>query len=286
MKVILFADDDPDFLKTRAEFLEREGYHVIPATDPIEARRVLERGDIELAILDIRLQDDDDEKDVSGLTLAKEVARLTPKIILTRFPDVDAVRAALTTQSDGLPPAVDFIAKEEGSEALIRAIQRALGPEVVTWLQKVKEAVGGTDKELKEDYDGAQRQSSANYVASLVVAVLGVVTVFVGIALMFSDRLEIGIAGTVAGIVTEAVSLLFFRRMRIADDRMERYHRERIDGQRFETLLQACDGLDSKQRRERCRERVVTAAIEKWLGASDGGQISPGTRESEENYEG
>lgn len=123
---ILFADNDLDFLKTRSDYLEREGYRVIPATDLSEVRRRLEGGGIDLAILDIRLRDDDDDKDTSGLTLAKEVARLTPKIILTGFPSVDAVRVALTTQLDGLPAAVDFVGKAEGPKALVRAIQRAL----------------------------------------------------------------------------------------------------------------------------------------------------------------
>lgn len=31
---ILFADNDPDFLKTRSEFLEQEGYLVVTANDP------------------------------------------------------------------------------------------------------------------------------------------------------------------------------------------------------------------------------------------------------------
>lgn len=124
---ILFADNDPDFLKTRSEFLEQEGYQVVFAADPTEARRKLEAGGIDLAILDIRLLDDDDEKDVSGLTLAKEVARTVSKIILTGFPSFDYVREALRPQPDGLPAAVGFVAKEEGPEALLQAVRKALG---------------------------------------------------------------------------------------------------------------------------------------------------------------
>jgi len=123
---ILFTDNDPDFLKTRAEFLEEEGYLVIPAANPTEARRKLELGGIDLAIVDIRLENDDDERDTSGLTLAKKVARTVPKIILTGYPAYQAVREALGPAQDGLPPAVDFVAKQEGPEALLAAIRRAL----------------------------------------------------------------------------------------------------------------------------------------------------------------
>ena len=266
---ILFADNDDDFLKTRAERLEKEGYYVVPASDPTQALRVLEQGEIDLAILDIRLQNDDDEKDTSGLTLAKvETARLVPKIVLTGFPSVEAVREALKPQLDGLPAAIEFLSKQEGPDALVWAVRRALGPGV-RWLRKVKEALEGTDNELKEDHDNAQRQSNAYYWASLGVAVAGVVIISLGIGLVFWNRLGIGVASTVGGIVTEAVSLLFFRRVDVANERMDRYHRERVEGRRFETLLQACDGLDSEQDRGRCREQVIMTASGRWLGMSD-----------------
>jgi DNA-binding NtrC family response regulator len=124
---LLFADNDPLFLKTRSEFLEREGYRVIPAGDPATAQRWLESGEIDLAILDIRLRDDDDEKDPSGLVLAREVAPSVPKIILTGFPSVDAVRAVLRPGPGGLPPAVDLVGKAEGPERLLSVVRQALG---------------------------------------------------------------------------------------------------------------------------------------------------------------
>jgi DNA-binding NtrC family response regulator len=123
---ILFADNDPDFLKTRTDFLKQEGYCVILATSPAEAQRLLERGGIDVAILDIRLRDDDDEKDTSGLTLAGEVARSIPKIMLTNFATVDAVRGALRVQRDGLPAAANFVDKKEGPEKLLNVIRQTL----------------------------------------------------------------------------------------------------------------------------------------------------------------
>lgn len=127
MVTILFADNDPDFLETRREFLTRDGYSIISASNPAEARRHLEQGGIDLAILDIRMVNDDDDRDVSGLTLAKEPAYYAiPKIILTGFPSVQAVREALGPVLDGLPPAVDFVAKSEGPLVLAQAIQQAL----------------------------------------------------------------------------------------------------------------------------------------------------------------
>lgn len=136
---ILFADNDQDFLETRATFLREEGFEVITVTDPTQARRELEKGGFDLAILDIRLLNDDDEHDLSGLKLAKEVANQVPAIVtskfleqwipaimLTQYATYENVREALTSQIGGLPPAVDFVAKTEGQEALLEAIKKAL----------------------------------------------------------------------------------------------------------------------------------------------------------------
>ena len=123
--VVLFVDNDPDFLKIRSEFLEQEDYKVIPAGNPAEAKRKLETKRIDLAILDIRLMDDDDEKDESGLILAKQWTNSVPIIILTGFPTVDYVREMFRPQTEGISTAVEFLYKEEGPEAMIRAVENA-----------------------------------------------------------------------------------------------------------------------------------------------------------------
>lgn len=124
---ILFADNEPYLLKTSKEFLEKAGYTVITATNPKDAAEKLKTGGIDVAVLDIRLENDDDERDQSGLTLAKNVARSIPKIIVTSFPSYDYVREALRPQLDGLPVAVKFLARDEGLVAVREAIEDILG---------------------------------------------------------------------------------------------------------------------------------------------------------------
>jgi hypothetical protein len=71
------------------------------------------------------LTDDDNEKDTSGLTLAQTVAPLIPKIVLTGFPSFESVNMALrSTSLNGLPPASDFLAKMEGPNAMVDAVER------------------------------------------------------------------------------------------------------------------------------------------------------------------
>ena len=69
---ILMADNDSDFLNVRAEYLEQNGYRVLRAATPEQARRLLSEEHLHLAVLDVRLVDDDDEKDASGLLLAED----------------------------------------------------------------------------------------------------------------------------------------------------------------------------------------------------------------------
>lgn len=121
---ILLADNLIRALETRAEFLENAGYRVIKASNYDEALRQLSDAWVHLAVLDMRLVDDNDTEDESGLRLAEnENFRTIPKIILTGFPTYATVREALTPFPDGTPKAVAFLAKEEGLDALLVAIE-------------------------------------------------------------------------------------------------------------------------------------------------------------------
>lgn len=126
-KRVLIVDNDPDFLQARVERLIAEGFTVFSAQSRDAAREHLERLRVDVAIIDIRLRNDRDEKDTTGLLLAKEEAyRVVPKIIMTNWPTYEAVREALGTAVEGLPAAVDFIAKKEGPEAMLAALKKAL----------------------------------------------------------------------------------------------------------------------------------------------------------------
>jgi DNA-binding response OmpR family regulator len=148
---ILLADNDPDFLNTRAEFVENAGYRVLKAYTLEQARQLLADTHTHLAILDIRMVDDDDEKDISGLILAKDPAyRPIPKIMLTGFPSYQYVREALGPALDGLSAAVDFLSKMEGPEAMIQAVKQAFARHVrINWHLNIR---WGQQDELMPPY--------------------------------------------------------------------------------------------------------------------------------------
>jgi len=131
---ILIADNHQDFLDTCAELLETAGYQVYKAINPIEAREIMETAHLHLAVLDLRLNDDDDPNDKSGLKLAQNVARTLPKLILTRFPSVEDVVASLKSDLENLPPAVDFVDKRLGFETLAPSVKQVLDAHVrINW---------------------------------------------------------------------------------------------------------------------------------------------------------
>ncbi len=124
---ILVVDRSPAFRDTIREYLEMHGYQVLVAADPSSARESVERENPALVITELRLHDECDEKDVSGLALATQINPSIPKIILTSFPSWEAVRASLTpSPSSGFPAAVSFITKQEGLNSLLTTIGSAL----------------------------------------------------------------------------------------------------------------------------------------------------------------
>jgi RNA polymerase sigma factor (sigma-70 family) len=124
--LILIADNDKVNLKIMQDFLRREGYSTVTATDIASARRALQNRAVDLAILDIRLDKDQDERDKSGLRLAQAMAPELPKIIYTKFPTYENVREAFLPDMKRLPPATDFVAKQEGLPLLLSSVKNAL----------------------------------------------------------------------------------------------------------------------------------------------------------------
>jgi len=81
---ILFIENVRDFLKATAPHLRRAGYQVVPAYSLAEAHRLLREQWFRLAIIDIRLENDTDPYDYSGLRLAMDPDyAFVAKVILT-----------------------------------------------------------------------------------------------------------------------------------------------------------------------------------------------------------
>lgn len=132
---ILLADDDTIFLRTCQKKLEAAGFKVLKAANPEAAIRALKTERIHLAILDLRMERDEDEKDKSGLMVAKQTSRLVPKIVLTKFPAYQDVVEALRQDLLGHQAAVEFLDKRDTLlDELVRVVQRILAQYVkINW---------------------------------------------------------------------------------------------------------------------------------------------------------
>ena len=123
---VLFADNRAKFRETRARFLKDAGYDVVMAGSPEEAKSHLASLKIDLAILDIRLRDDRDEMDQSGIEVARAAKGGVPIIFLTNYPAPELVDRALSRGRDQHPLAEEFFDKREKPEELLRAATRLL----------------------------------------------------------------------------------------------------------------------------------------------------------------
>jgi DNA-binding response OmpR family regulator len=126
-------DNQPSVLDKWGNLLEQDGYEVWRAATIEAAEGILSDKYLHLAILDIRMQDDDDENDISGLLLAqKPEFRLIPKIILTAYPSWQYVREVMAPDTEGRAAALNFVAKVEGPQALEAAIEKAFAEQIRT----------------------------------------------------------------------------------------------------------------------------------------------------------
>jgi CheY-like chemotaxis protein len=112
---ILIVDDLPDVRVTLSGLLSDEGYDVRSASSREEALRMIAADRFDVAILDVRL-DETDEDNQDGLLLMHDIKDETPEtviIILTGYANVKMVRDALQPNQEGEAPAFGFLEKTE-----------------------------------------------------------------------------------------------------------------------------------------------------------------------------
>jgi DNA-binding NarL/FixJ family response regulator len=120
---VLVVDNDECLVQAAKHALELREYYVPTARTATEAKSILDQERIHVAIIDIRLEDDSDEYDRSGLALAREVDSAVGKVIITGFPlTSDAAYQIYGSDATGIDPVPRFVPKEEGPHALLRGV--------------------------------------------------------------------------------------------------------------------------------------------------------------------
>lgn len=255
---LLLADNDEHYLEMLRDFFEKERFEVKTANNPEDAKTILEQGGIDLAILDVRLENDR-PKDVSGIRILKVVPEV-PKILLTQWLTYKTLREANKASLDGVSRPAACVGKKEGLPALLSAVRNTLEFE-----SRYRESSDILALKLNQDYEEARRQSRWNYRVGLGIAVAGGIFILAGTYLALIDKTYVAALTALAGVLAEIATVLFFRRTDLANERMDRYHQELIETRRLEILFDACGELPIEMR-EKCRERVLDAATALWLG--------------------
>lgn len=131
---ILIVDNSDSFLKMFAKLLSRsEQYEVIPARSVEEAKGFLENDLIHLAIVDVRLENEEDDNDFSGLHFCEEMDPTVARILLTAHITDEAtwqlVRNASKPTRNRHRLADGFFGKLEDMKSIREAIESVLEEE-------------------------------------------------------------------------------------------------------------------------------------------------------------
>jgi CheY-like chemotaxis protein len=261
--VLLFADNDLSSLETWAKVLWKAGYEVRNASNPHQVHQVLENSGVDLAVLDLRLIDDEDEKDLSGLKIAcMKSFRYIPKVILTAFPtSYENLRTILGSSVDELPGAVAFVDKAEGPEALLAVIRQTLE----AW-PRIRASTIKVADQVRADHTVARRQATLNYWMSSTLSICGFLVIIACVVLVWFNQIALGAAGTLVSLLLEALSYMFYTQLERSNQRMDRYHQELLQTYWLEYVLAAATQLPSAEQLQ-CTEYALHTAVDNWLSA-------------------
>ena len=134
LPVILLVDNDEDFMENARDFLEgqcegqgKPKYKVICTKDRDKARELIEQKQVNLVLIDLRLADDDDKNDETGLNLARDTRNRSsvPKIMLSKFDDPEILRSAMRSVR-GPALVIDYVRKIDGMGKILEVIEQTL----------------------------------------------------------------------------------------------------------------------------------------------------------------
>lgn len=122
---ILLVENDAGYRATLRDGLEEAGYRIIETSDAESALDAIADSKPNVAIVDVRLVNDEDPHDHSGLKLIRKLPTDLPVIVITAHNDAQAVRNAYAP-APGLPTPKAFLFKGEGVEAILPHLERTL----------------------------------------------------------------------------------------------------------------------------------------------------------------
>jgi DNA-binding NarL/FixJ family response regulator len=128
---VLLADNEDSVLRSIGRTLTNAGHFVLAARSVQQAKEILAEERVHAIVVDIRLEDDSDEDDVSGLELAAEVDGVVGKVITTGFDlsqrAIDRIWGSITSK---INPGPLYVNKFDEPEKFVATVNRALREQV------------------------------------------------------------------------------------------------------------------------------------------------------------
>ena len=116
---ILFIDNNPEYRMEISDLLEGQGHRLLGADSLEEADVLLKKHFFHLIICDLRLKDDDDTLDRSGLEFIRRPEwQHLPQILITAWPTYEALAEAV--------PHVKAIAEKDDPRKLLETVARVI----------------------------------------------------------------------------------------------------------------------------------------------------------------
>ncbi len=146
---VLLADNSEKYRASLIPLLRLEGYEVDEADSVEAAIAKLESTAPDLALVDLRLTDDGDDHDISGLEVAKKAReRGIPCVIITAYDSVETTRLALRARGAEPSLAVDYVPKRLAPDVLLASIASALEhrKEMASLTRSVNDLVVDTER--------------------------------------------------------------------------------------------------------------------------------------------
>ena len=123
-KIVLFVDNNADFLALWARKLSSVGYTVYEALSLAAAEQILAQHWVHAMVVDVRMIDDDDPEDISGLMLVRnEAYAAVPAVVFTQSTDPTHVQAALRL-ANRRAASVDYIMKIGKPDRIMHELER------------------------------------------------------------------------------------------------------------------------------------------------------------------
>jgi len=145
---ILIIDDDLDFAASLKLILENEKYQSLLAHSAKEALEVIEKNTVDLALIDIRLGQDD------GIELLPKLKKIQPDLLCVMVTGFGSIETAVQALNNG---AYDYLRKPVNPGELLATLRR--GFEKIH-LVKEKQVMAGALNEIEQQIEASFNQAA------------------------------------------------------------------------------------------------------------------------------